>query len=273
MKFKHNKKRNTALLFEYLVKEITKTVINEDKATKQKLVEIMKKFFSKGTVLSKELKIYKSIYETENLQESVAEKILKESQTQFSKLDKKKIFKAQTDLIKEINKNISKGVYSNFVPSYKDLATIYQVFNLDLSPKQKVLLEEKVVVLMTQPRSEREKQEPAHGKLVYSKFVESFNQTYGGSLLEEQKDLLHKYIGSIGESMLEFKIHLNEEIDRIKNVLNDFRLTEKCSTQPALKNKLDRVFEIIEGFKTKEIDQALVERVLKLQSVASEIVK
>ena len=51
MKFKHNKKRNTALLYEYLVKELTRCVLKEDKATKKKIVTILTEFFQKNLKL------------------------------------------------------------------------------------------------------------------------------------------------------------------------------------------------------------------------------
>ena len=54
MKLKHNKKRNTAFLFESLVREMTKAVVNKDMEGKQKVLSIIKEHFHKGTELYKE---------------------------------------------------------------------------------------------------------------------------------------------------------------------------------------------------------------------------
>ena len=43
MKFKHNKKRNTAFLFEALVRELTKTVVIENREKKAEVLQIMHK--------------------------------------------------------------------------------------------------------------------------------------------------------------------------------------------------------------------------------------
>ena len=40
---KHNKKRNTAFLYESLVKELTKTIVRQQEGRKEKIVNIIKK--------------------------------------------------------------------------------------------------------------------------------------------------------------------------------------------------------------------------------------
>ena len=129
MKFKHNKRRNTAFLFETLVRELTKTAIEKNEQKKKKIVSIIKEFFSKEKLLFKELQLYKTLLESGNMTKNKAEKILVESKKQYDRLSKKKIFSEQSKLISEINKSLSQNIYSNFVPQYKDLATIYQIFN------------------------------------------------------------------------------------------------------------------------------------------------
>jgi hypothetical protein len=48
---KHNKKRNTAFLYEILVKELTKSIIREDKERQAIVRKILVEFFNKGPVL------------------------------------------------------------------------------------------------------------------------------------------------------------------------------------------------------------------------------
>ena len=74
MKFKHNKRRNTAFLYEILVKELTRTTIKNDAKKKQIIVQTIKEFFNKNSVLGKELEIYKTLNETSALREKDAEK-------------------------------------------------------------------------------------------------------------------------------------------------------------------------------------------------------
>ena len=64
MKLKHNKKRNTAFLYEALVKELTKAVVNKDTQKKNALVSMLKENFSVGKILQKELELIKTLSET-----------------------------------------------------------------------------------------------------------------------------------------------------------------------------------------------------------------
>ena len=266
MKFKHNKKRNTALLYEYLVKELTRCVLKEDLNTKKKIISILKEFFQKDSVLAKELSIYKSISEPALITKTLAEKILSESKKQFESLNKEEVFKQQTKLIKEINSTINADIFSNFVPQYKSLATIYQLFNMDSSPKKKVILEEKVIDLMTQSQETKDMEVPVHNNLVFKKFIEGFNKQYGNSLLNEQKELLNRYIiSSFDENELELKVYVNEELGRIKEVLT------LIQDESSFKGKANKIFEAINRFKETKLDASSIKKILHLQQLAGEI--
>ena len=88
MRLRHNKKRNTAFVYEALVRELTKSIIKNNGNRKNKIVSIMKEHFKKGTALSSELDIYKSLYETSSLNEVIAEKLMMEAKFAYSKLNK-----------------------------------------------------------------------------------------------------------------------------------------------------------------------------------------
>ena len=63
-KLKHNKKRNTAFLYETLVRELTKSIVKKNNQRKEKLMETIKEFFGKDKLLAKELELYKALCET-----------------------------------------------------------------------------------------------------------------------------------------------------------------------------------------------------------------
>ncbi len=129
MKFKHNKRRNTAFLYEALIKELTKASIRENAEQQKQIVKVLKEFFHKGSTLAQELELYKTLYNTTNIREKQAEKILSEVKKVFLALNRGEIYKQQSRLISRINKSISSNVFNNFVPNYKSIATISQIFN------------------------------------------------------------------------------------------------------------------------------------------------
>jgi hypothetical protein len=48
--FKHNKKRNTIILYETLIRELTKSILEENEEKKKKVLSILKEFFSNNQV-------------------------------------------------------------------------------------------------------------------------------------------------------------------------------------------------------------------------------
>ena len=78
MRLKHNKKRNTAFVYEALVRELTESVVKNNKNKQNKIVSIIKDHFSNGSLLKEELDLYRSIYETRHIEKRIAEKIVVE---------------------------------------------------------------------------------------------------------------------------------------------------------------------------------------------------
>ena len=272
MKLKHNKKRNTAFLYEALVKELTKAIVNKDIEKKNALVSMLKENFSTGKVLQKELELIKTLSETKKVDMFTAERLLSESVSRYSKLDADEIFKAQSRLIENINKNFGKEVYSNFVPNYKHLATIWQLFTQNTSVKEKVLLEKALVFSMTAKGKEpvKAKQMPHVDKLVFKTVIENFNKSYDGELLSEQKDLLNNYIVSFGANEVEFKVYLNEELGRLKDEVSLLKEKEVMLENKDLANKLDDVRVVLDKLQTKKINPAMLEKVMQVQKLVKE---
>ena len=272
MKLKHNKKRNTAFLYEALVKELTKAIVNKDIKKKNALVSMLKENFSTGKVLQKELELIKTLSETKKVDMFTAERLLTESVSRYSKLDADEIFEAQSKLIENINKNFGKEVYSNFVPNYKHLATIWQLFTQNTSVKEKVLLEKALVFSMTAKGKEpvKAKQMPHVDKLVFKTVIENFNKSYDGELLSEQKELLNNYIVSFGANEVEFKVYLNEELGRLKDEVSLLKEKEVMLENADLANKLDDVRAALDKLQTKKINPAMLEKVMQVQKLVKE---
>ena len=271
-KIKHNKKRNTIFLYEALVRELTKATVEKDQNRRETILSIVKEHFSTNTTMGREVRIYKNILETKDAKATIAEKILSESKIEYSVLDKKQIFTEQSQMISKINKELSKGVFTTFVPNYKNLATLYQVFNnLDLSAKQRVLLEEEALQLMIEGTQGVEKKELKHiDNLVFKSFVERFNNEYTG-LLEEQKTLLSRFIASgVGED-LEFQIYLNTEIGRLKEEVSVAKETKEFVEDNEMTEKADQVLGLLETFSQKPLEDGDLKKILKIQELAREI--
>ena len=164
---------------------------------------------------------------------------------------------------------ISRDVFSNFVPNYKDLATIAQMFSSNLAPKSKVLLENRVLQTLVAPRG-KIKNDKHVPNLVMKSFVSRFNETYK-DMLEEQRETLSKYINSFVDNGAEFRFHLNEEIGRLKSVVKDSFTMDEVKEDENLKGKLREVRDLLDKFNESPVDKNGLIQLLKIQNLAREL--
>lgn len=270
-KTRHNKKRNTAFIYEALVRELTKCVVAKDEKRKIIIVSLVKEHFAKGTALREELDLYKTLYETESLEPHMCEKLIYEVKRAHNSLDKESIFEEQTTLISKINKMLSKKVFANFVPNYKSLATISQILNPDVSIKHRVLLENNLAQTLSATASDKKEPMASMDNLVYRTFVKKFNEEYSGKLLEGQEKLLSKYIASFHDDGVELKIFLNEEFSRLKGVLNGSLENEEIVKDETLCENTRKVLSVLDSYREAEIDIAMIQQVLKIQNLVEEL--
>ena len=271
MKMKHNKKRNTAFIYEAIIRELARSIHEGDDKRKSKLIKIVRKSFRSNTLLGKDLELYKSILETKNVDRYTAEKIVFQSRVQKNTINHKKLFEDQSRLIEEINKEISPDVFSNFVPNYKDLATVFQIFHPKTKTKNRVLLENTIIDRMILEEKAQEGSMKPIDNLTYKTFVKKFNEKYSSSLLGEQKELLSKFIGSFSDNGIDLKVYLNEEIPRLLRVIAESREMSEIKNDSEMLRKTNEVISILKETAEKKVDQELVHEILRIQNLAKEL--
>ena len=126
----------------------------------------------------------------------MAEKILQETKRQYDLLNKKDLFNQQTKLLNSINKKLSRNIFNNFIPDYKNLATISLVFGDNkLSIQKKIILEQELISRMSKGEVEQKQKDLERiDKLTFKVLMKKFEEKYKGSLIKEQKELISNYI-------------------------------------------------------------------------------
>lgn len=272
MKTKHNKKRNTAVLYELLVRELTKCVVEDEKEGKKVVLSTIKEHFKKGTVLAKELELYKTLNEAAGMDSDTARRLLNKVLQEYDTLDLNVIFAEQTKLLKKMNTDLPKSVFTNFIPSYKSLASISQMFAKTTPVKDRFLLENQIVENLSLPENQKGNTElKVIDSLTYKTFVNKFNKTYGQSLLPEQKNLVSKYVMSFSDQGASLKLFLNEEIGRLKDKIKSSLEMKEMKEDEHMMNKTKLVLERIEEYKTIPIDEQMVKEILNIQNLIKEI--
>ena len=267
---KHNKKRNTAFLYECLIKELTRAIVREDRKRQTITKNILKQFFYKGSVLKEELEIYNSLLESKELDSSYSRRLLEETKKDFYRLDRKNAFNQQTNVINKINKTLGHNVFSNFVPNYKDIASLGLFFqNEKLPAKKRIMLESKLVKFLG--RKDKLLTEMKHlDNLEYKTFVKKFNNAYDRTLQKEQKDLLTNYIVSFADNGVGLKSFLNQEIGRLKTAVQQ-QIVEGLGN-PNSEN-FKKVKVKLDNYAQTPINQQMIEEIFYIQDLIAEVSK
>ena len=268
MKVKHNKKRNTAFLYEALVRELTKSVVSNN-STRSKIVKtILKEHFRSGKVLFSELGCFTALTDRSNLDRYTAEKMIFRAKNEYDKLNQQEIFKEQSAVIKKVNTELGKEVFNNFVPDYKSYATLAQIFGTKMPVKNRVIMEQKIVETLTSSEEAQEEMQPVDS-LVVKSFTERFNKEYT-ELLPEQKELLNRFIVSFNESEADFKLYAGKELKRIQEgVQASLELPDVKEDEEMVENT-KKVLDQISKFNVANLDEQQILKILKLQKLARE---
>ena len=265
---KHNKKRNTAFIYETLTRALTKAIMDKSLPRKKMVVKILKEHLGKETILGKELTLYRVLLETSNLQDKVASRLLEETKRAYERLDEATIFDAQSRLIAAINKGLGQEVWSTFVPNFKSIASVSGIFSQKTALKKRVLFEQAIVDAMSAPESLAESAKlDSLDNLTYNSFIKKFNNKYTG-LLEEQKNLLNQYVTSFSDGGFELKLYLNEELQRLKGLVSD---ASESADSALIEQNLVKVAEYLEEFRRRDFTENDLEKVLKVQELVVEL--
>ena len=249
MNIKHSKYKNTGILFELLVRQITADTLSgkDSKAT-----HILKKYFVK-TELGREYKLYESITKYKNLTEGKAEVVINSVIESSKNLNRGALKRQKYNLIQEISKHYNLEEFfptklSNY-KSYAALYTLVEIYNSELLSTPDQIISNKIAILeglTTKPVSKKKVEDDlltefqSYDKdlriLTYKVLLEKFNGKYA-SLNDNQKSVLKEFINSV-DSTPKLREFYNTKITEIKATLTK---QVKKVTDKAIQIKLNEV--------------------------------
>lgn len=229
----HSKVKNTGILFELLVRQVTADILEGKKVSPA--LSLMREHFSAGTELGKELSLYQAFFSTHNLSEAKALKVIDVVISQRKKLDTKKLAVEKYELVKEISNQYALDKFlSSKINNYRVMASIYKTFLAETSEKDfgdvNDLMNSRFTIMehiMSAPVNRNDKdvlleefkaQADDLRILSYRILVDKFNSKYSG-LNDKQKVLLREYINNISNTN-SLREYVNSEIPLIKNELS-----------------------------------------------------
>lgn len=265
----HNKKRNTAVLFEILVKEQAKCILKKQDKKAKFIEKLIKKFYCKGSPLSQELELYNVLSESSELAENTAERLIFNIKQARSTINESLLYEMQSKLISLINKTLGPETFNNFIPNYTKLATINTLFNIKESFKHKMEMEQILKDSLINNHKEEELIKEDVNMLVFKQYMTHYNSEYA-SLLDEQKELLNKFVLYKFGDDVDLKVYLNTECLRLSNIITDN--IKKASNDDLLKEKLTKVLTKLQNISINNIDDQFIYSIMKYQELVKEII-
>tara|TARA_R110000782_G_scaffold82661_1_gene162440 strand:+ start:642 stop:1484 length:843 start_codon:yes stop_codon:yes gene_type:complete len=249
---KHNKYKNTGVLFELLVRKITSDTMSNSNS---KAASLVKKYFTKSE-LANENKLYQTLNRSISLSEGKAESILSTVLDLSRKLDRDKLSKEKYNLIKEIKNNFDiNDFFGAKIKNYKLLASTYVLFESYNNKKfgnPESIITSKITILeyiTSNPNSkislsplveELTALDKGTRSLAYKIMLEKYNEKFD-KLTKDQKEVLKEYINSATDAP-KLKEFLNNKFSIISKVLkeNISKITDRT-----LKIKIQEVINLI----------------------------
>jgi hypothetical protein len=268
MTIKHSKYKNTGILFELLVRQITADTLS---GTESKAANILKKYFTK-TELGREYKLYEGLFKYVNVSEAKADMVITTLIESSKQLNRSALKRQKYNLIKEIKANYNvEDFFKTKLPNYKAQAALYtllEVYNSENLSNPTQIIENKTALLEHLTQSSIDKNEVQNSILeefknqdkdirilTYKVLLEKFNDKYD-NLNKNQKMVLKEFINSV-DSTPKLKDFYNTKINEIKAYLT--KLNDSV-TDKAIQIKINEVINILPslGKNDKASDDNLV---------------
>ena len=253
MNIKHSKYKNTGILFELLVRQVTADTLNGDQSP---ALNIIKEFFVKSE-LGKELKLYETLTKSKKINESRSNLLVQTLLESSKKLNRKTLKREKYNLINEIKKHYNLDeFFKTKLPNYKTQAAFYTLVEAQssiemISPDQIVANKYSILEHLTlgpvnpeKPKDEVLQEFQTYDKdirmLTYKILLEKFNGKYS-DLYTSQKEVLKEFITSV-DSTPKLRTFYNNRIQQLKEELATISNT---IADKAVQIKLNEVLPLI----------------------------
>jgi len=247
-RFKHNKKRNSGLIYEFLVRKMAQAVLEKDSGTYKKSLNILKKYYSKGQPLNLERQIFEEVISTRGVDENIARGIINEVVVEAKNLNLRLVDIKKSNLIKDIHITFGKDFFSQFrLLNYKAYASTQLLINGCSNSTlkenvERVQLKEALTKFMSSKVSENKDEVCRDADaFVYKLAVKKFNERYNDTLNDRQKQFLKEYIVALSSpanvNNKRVQTLLENERKTILGELNNHGLSLEIANDKKLKSK------------------------------------
>lgn len=271
----HNKKRNVGIVYEQLVFTVSRATVENDKDTANKALKIIKTYFSPGTELYKEYRLFNALVQTHVGSEALASRILEETKLASSNYDISALRKEKSDLINEINRVFGKDkFYMTPVKNYKLFATIHTLMEEWRSNTpdvmKRVQYESKLHEWLMTPKNAQvieEMRTPGVNDLTVKLMRGSFNKKFG-NLNERQKDLIKSIVFESDKQAVTKRMSEQKEIA----LLSLKKYSSLCDSKH-VSSKIPQAIDLLEGLNAEDTSDKNIAKFLTVAQLCDELME
>lgn len=275
IKMKHNKKRNVGIVYEQLLNYIASNVVNDKKDMAKKAVKIIERRFNKNTELYKEFRLFNALANTNSTTTEVAAGILVEAKRAARRINKDKLRKEKSLLIKDINYQLKEtSFFHNKLDNFRCYASIQVLINEwckeDTADLKKLVEYEKLIIeslVKEKPVDIINHDVEKSDKLVFKIMAEKINKKYNKTLTNEQKDII-KHYAIYQDNPEKIKLYLAEVKNKTMDYLKEY---QNNLNNQVLLSKIDRVYENVDNLNESDISEENIKKFLTITNLKEEL--
>lgn len=277
---RHNKKRNTALLYEFLIRHISKCLIDKNHEESNKTVSLLKRHFGSGP-LREELRLTNSLLANRVKTLEYATKIIDQVCDERAKIDSQGLDRAKSKLIREVNELFDPNqIYAYKIPDYVVYASVQMLLNEQAAQKldsvERIKLQERIAQhLLREEKTESVKDaiklNPNYNGAVYKLVLRKFDEKYSQTLSEAQKKLLTKYaVSLVTENKKVVASAIRHEVEHAESQLAFIKDPEVAKDKDLL-NKISECRDRMRKVDPDDISDTTIVKVLRFMALANEV--
>jgi hypothetical protein len=244
---RHNKKSDTGIIFDILVRKYVDSLL-ENKNNAKPILRLIVKYFNSKSPLYEELSLINLLVKTPISSFETGSRLLTEVKEECKKLKEDVIKDYKFNLILEVYEIIGKDFFSTPIPNYKEIASAYQLINdykgnvkiKDI--REKIMLEEEVISNLIDLQDNKGftvTQITPKDRLAEKLAYKIYNEKYSNYLSDNEKVIIKEYV-----SNNDFKSFAVNKFNEIKNELSKTKIKDE-KTQNRVKEVSQNIDKLI----------------------------
>jgi hypothetical protein len=278
-KLSHNKKRNLGLVYEFLTREVSSSVVNGDRKRAADALGIISTHLAEGTALHEELSLHRSVMESRGVSEKLARRIVDELKSAGLRLAARSVIreKAKAELIHEMNRTLGRDVFDRYrIPEYTAHASVNILMSRGLNARldesvEVARVEEHLVEFLSNKPAEAPRYDADATMFAYKTAVGLFEKEIGRDLDKPQAELLREFVRvELGGNPAPFKRTFDKQKADLASRLKAARIDEAFQADADMTSRLNEAIADMSGL-SADSGEAAVEALMLYHNLRREI--